>query len=270
VNRDHLSLIYQYALLLAAEEDWNQRELGKIHLLKYAYLADLAYAKYHGGETYTGVEWVFHHFGPWANRANDLIEAAAAGIGAEKITRPSDFEDEYVRFVIQGEPEAIRRQEEAVRHKLPLELRGVLRKAVHDYKADTKKLLHAVYATMPMLLAAPGDSLDFQSVIREAGAVYTVAAAPVPEISPSKKQQARLKARMAELRKQCGQNFARHQAEQARSGTEEHPAELVEVTAWLDQLAGGDFPSEDTTVHFAEEVWKSENRRGGTYDELPG
>jgi hypothetical protein len=44
-----------YALAVAAQaDDWRHRELGPIHLLKYLYLADVAHAKRHGGESFTG------------------------------------------------------------------------------------------------------------------------------------------------------------------------------------------------------------------------
>ncbi len=270
MNKDHLTLIYQYALLLAAEEEWDQRELGPIHLLKFAYLADLTYAEHNKGSTFTGVDWKFHNFGPWSNPAHDLIEPAALGIGADKITRPSDYEGDYIRFVVKEDPEDLKRQVDAIRQKLPMELRGVLQRVVHEYKSDTKKLLHAVYATMPMLLAAPGEPLDFHSVVREPTAIYAPAEAAEPEIILSKKKQARLKSRMAELRKKCSQNYAKARAQQSKVVTQENPEELAEVTAWLDQLAGPEFPAGGATVHFTDEVWKSESRRGGTYDELSG
>ena len=42
-NHPRIDLLFQYALARAARaDDFRWRELGPIHLLKYAYLADLA------------------------------------------------------------------------------------------------------------------------------------------------------------------------------------------------------------------------------------
>ncbi len=64
---DKVDKLIQYALLVAGEEDSVfEQQLGPIHLIKYVFLADLAFAARRGGETYTGIEWVFHNFGPWS------------------------------------------------------------------------------------------------------------------------------------------------------------------------------------------------------------
>ena len=52
--------IIQYALAVAANEDFCNRDLGPIHLVKYVYLADLAYAERNKGETFTGI--IFGNF----------------------------------------------------------------------------------------------------------------------------------------------------------------------------------------------------------------
>lgn len=271
MNQEHLILIYQYALLLAAEENWDQRELGPIHLLKFACLADLAHAKYNGGETYTGIEWKFHTFGPWSNPAHALIQTAADELGAETKTIPSAYDEgDFIRYVVRGDQDELKRQEKDLRQKLPLDIRGAIQSAVHEYKADTKKLLHAVYATVPMLMAAPGDILDFHAVVREPVAAYAVEERAPAQVALSKKKTSMLKSRMAELRKQCSQNFTRAKAERTPPSEPDSTGELAEVTAWLDQLAGPAFPEEGAHVTFAKEVWKSEARRGGTYDAISG
>lgn len=268
MNTPNLSLIYQYALLLAAEEDWDRRELGPIHLLKFAYLADLEYAKHNQGSTFTEVDWTFHNFGPWSNEAHAEIEPAVLSIGAEKITRPSDYEDDFIRYLIKEHPEDLQRKEKALREKLPMEIRGTLQKAVHSFASDTKKLLHAVYATAPMLMAAPGEHLDFHTVVKEPQALYAPVEAAPPSVPLSRKKQSQLKSRMAELRKNCKQNF--ESARTTQTLQTEDLEEVVEVSDWLEQLAGPDFPKEGALVEFMDDIWKSESRRGGNYDDLPG
>ena len=76
-DSSHADLIIQYALLLAGEEDERfDRQLGPIHLVKYVFLADLAHAKRHGGESFTGATWLFHNFGPWDVAVYERIDPA--------------------------------------------------------------------------------------------------------------------------------------------------------------------------------------------------
>jgi hypothetical protein len=49
INKVDLSL--KYILAAAEQEDYGNREVGPIHLIKYIYLADLAFAEKHTGET---------------------------------------------------------------------------------------------------------------------------------------------------------------------------------------------------------------------------
>lgn len=55
MKSNKIDLLIQYAILIAGQEDeYPDRQLGPIHLIKYVYLADLAYAERNGGETFTG------------------------------------------------------------------------------------------------------------------------------------------------------------------------------------------------------------------------
>lgn len=94
-------------------------------------------------------------------------------------------------------------------------------------------------------------------------------AAPL-SVPLSKKKQSQLKSRMAELRKNCKQNFESARATQSQTLQTENFEEVVEVSGWLEQLAGPDFPKEGAMVEFTDDIWKSESRRGGNYDDLPG
>lgn len=84
----------QYALSVAAGEDFCNRELGPIHLIKYVYLADLAHAERNKGQTFTGTPWRFHHFGPWDMEVYKRIEPACSVIGAEKNRSPQNIKRE--------------------------------------------------------------------------------------------------------------------------------------------------------------------------------
>jgi len=144
-----LDLLLQYALAAAGQEDPGQRELGPIHLIKYAYLADLAHAERHGAETFTGVPWRFFHFGPWALEVNDRIEQAAAAVSAERRTFTSArHKGEFVRYLVQDEALYGR-----LARQLPGEIASAVKRAVHEHGNDTYGLLNHVYLTRPMLCA---------------------------------------------------------------------------------------------------------------------
>ena len=94
IDLQKVDLLIQYALLVAGEaDDYQDRSLGPIHLLKYVYLSDLAYAKREQGQTYTGTPWKFHKFGPWSAEVHGRIEPALRLINADKLSFESDYEE---------------------------------------------------------------------------------------------------------------------------------------------------------------------------------
>jgi hypothetical protein len=48
-----VDLVLKYILAAAGQEHYGDREIGPIPLVKYVYLADLAFAEHHIGETFT-------------------------------------------------------------------------------------------------------------------------------------------------------------------------------------------------------------------------
>jgi hypothetical protein len=83
VNQARCDQPIQFALIEAGRQDeYTDRDLGPIHLLKYVYLADLAHADRQGGKTFTGARWTFYHYGPWAHGVYARIDPALAAIHA--------------------------------------------------------------------------------------------------------------------------------------------------------------------------------------------
>ena len=157
-NNDRIDQLLQFALLSAGQEDeYIDRWLGPIHLVKYVYLADLAFARTNDGQTYTGLPWIFHHYGPWEYSCFKRIEPALAAINADKQVRSSThFENDYDRWCIRDP-----RLHDELQQKLPVGIAGAITKHVHQFGIDTNGLLHYVYKTLPMISAAPGETLDF-------------------------------------------------------------------------------------------------------------
>jgi hypothetical protein len=255
-----LDLVLQFTLAAAAQEDapW-QRELGPIHLIKYAYLADLGHAARHGGETYTGVPWRFYHFGPWALEVNDRIPRAAESAGAERLTfKSAKYDGERTRYRLQDDA--------AIDHLarvLPGEVASAVRHAVHEFTNDTYALLNHVYLTKPMLRAAPGEYLVFEGeepAIEEVGK----ASAEPEGAKLSWKQRKAKEAKLAALRKQVRERLAERvsNAPAPVSPQPRYDEVFFEGLRWLDELAGSSIEPTEAEAVFSDDIWKSGTRGG--------
>lgn len=247
--------IIQFALARAAHEDeWQLKELGPIHLIKYVYLADLAYARSHNGETFTAIRWVFFHFGPWSSEVFERIDQAAAAVAANVRTFESATGDrDGKRFSVSaGEAEALERKLDRM---LPLEVTGAVKRAVHTFANDTNGLLHYVYKTPPMLRAEPKDTLDFTLVIRRP----VVPVAPVPEIS--RRQEKKLEAAIVATRVAFAERLAKVKARTAsppKSPAPRYDEVFASGVKGLD--ADAEVESLSGDVVFPQDIWKSDWR----------
>ena len=256
LDRDKTERILRFALLSAGEEDTPfERRLGPIHLLKYVYLADLAYANRNQGDTYTRAEWRFHKFGPWCNDVHLAIDPALRSMGAERRDFRSDFgSDDWVRYSMRN-PQMLNDE----RRRLPPAITVALKRDVHRFGGDTASLLDHVYKTAPMLNAAPSETLDFSTAIQQ------------PTVSPGDAQETRF-SKLSTKRKNALAKRLSGLRERVRAHRSE-PIELIdpapnaryddtfeEGVAWLDGL-GGPMPAEgDSVAEFSPNVWHSPAR----------
>jgi hypothetical protein len=250
--------LFQYSLAVAAlSEDYRQRELGPIHLIKYAYLADVAYAQRHEGATFTGTDWRFYHFGPWSASAFDRIEPALEGVGAERKSFSSRYADDHVRYALnRDDAEHLARRLE---DELPWEMTGTITSAIQQHGTDTADLLRHVYLTPPMLNARPNELLDFRSAVRR----HEERDALSPE-SPRLGVKARK--RRAELIEQARAEIRRRLSVTSSKRVPPTPAPryddvFFKGTAWLEAIAGEPISALRGEVEFDESVWLSSQRR---------
>jgi hypothetical protein len=255
-----VDLLLQYAVLVAGEEDeYIDRQLGPIHLIKYVYLGDLAYARRNEGKTFTGIDWQFYKFGPWSQAVNERIEPALLAIGADKKTFPSNYEDkdDWIRWSLRDE-----RLLQEKEWKLPTDITMYLKRYVHRFGKDTPNLLDHVYSTKPMLSAAPNEHLDFSLAVEGASSAESEPR-QLRMDNLSEKKKKKLKERMHALRE-------KHKSRKPKELKLVHPAKnprydevYEEGIAWLDDLAGQQLTPGEKVVEFSDEVWKSSTRRGG-------
>lgn len=234
MNTKNTDLLIECALLCAGEEDdWSSRELGQIHILKYVYLGDLAYAKQNEGRTFSEAGWRFFHFGPWCAEVQNRIRPAVQHAEAIVKTYSSAQEKDIERYVLRNRPLL-----QDIERQLPLMVFLAIKRAVHRFSNDTPRLLHYVYQTPPMLNAAPREALNFRYAVPEDTASEEMSAPPEEKISV--KEQKRRHAKLEDKRVRF--------ADRVRQIREREPASpkrlpryddtFFEGIEWLDSLAG--------------------------------
>ena len=132
-------------------------KLARTPLTKFVYLLDLYAAEERGGKTFSGAEWRFWHFGPYADALDAKLDELAAQ-GAIQSEAREKTDKEYTLFYL-GEwstaqtPQAL---------GLPADVGARLADAMKRFNFDLPGLLNHVYfETAPMQGARPGDALDF-------------------------------------------------------------------------------------------------------------
>jgi hypothetical protein len=247
-----VDLVLEYALLAAGRaDDYFDRFLGPIHLIKYVYLADLACAEKHGGQTYTGVPWRFHNFGPWSPEVFTRIEPATKRLSASERAFPSQYADDRVMWSITDEDAF-----EAVDRKLPLDVALRVKRYVHKFGHDTSALLHFVYNTPPMARAAPGETLDFGTVMQIADPNESP---PYARAELTDKQKKRRAERIKQAREVL---LTKLRAPPRPRAAPPVPAPrydevFEECVAWLDSLAGDSLQPSTREMLVDSSVWKS-------------
>ncbi|TRZ53424.1 DUF4065 domain-containing protein [bacterium] len=256
-----IDLILKYILAAAGQEDPGNQEVGPIHLVKYVYLADLAFAEIHGGATFTGVEWQFYHYGPWAPAVYTRIEAVVDDVNATERTITSyKYESDFVRWKLQDDElfESLQRQ-------LPFEVRRAIKEAVHKFGDDTTGLLHHVYTTWPMLQAAPRETLTFVRMKeRKVNDSENEKVIDMPQPTTlSKKELKQKKEKLAALKDRIQSRLA--DKEQQQKMVMPAPAPRYDGifacgVAWLDEMAGTLVEPSTGEIVFSDEIWKSRAR----------
>ncbi len=242
-------LLFQYALASAAQEDdFRNRELGPIHLLKYAYLGDLAYASRNEGTSFSGTRWIFHHFGPWSVEAWKEAPNAVLALGAKERHFSSRYQEDNIRWAL----ETAKAPDDIVKG-VPLSAAFAIKRAVHEFGTDTSALLHFVYKTKPMLSAAPGEVLDFRTTVTPEDEIGTEDLPALAHLSKTK---------IKKLRELVKERIATKKNK--RFVAADPPPRYDHVFAqgqdWLDSLEGDPVGPLEGILEVGDLVWKSKAR----------
>ena len=253
MDLEKVDKVVQYAIAVAAGEEFYNRELGPIHLVKYVYLADLAYAERNRGQTFTGSQWKFHHFGPWSLDVYKRLEPACSSVGAEKKSIPSAYrEEDFIRWSLKDENLA-----ELLEAKLPLTVTSEIKWAIRKFGIDTPSLLNHVYLTRPMLKAAPGEFLDF-SLPEETG--------PVEE-KESEKLSNKDQKRRSKILREAKTKIQQRLAEKGKTAKTEFSIRVPRYDEiffagceWLYSFSAEKIEEFKGEASFSPEIWKSRTR----------
>lgn len=256
MDAERVDLLIQYALAIAAQNDWGNRELGPIHLLKYVYLGDLAHAARNNGATFTEADWRFYKFGPWSSAVHERIRPAIGRVNAAE--RRFSYEDdngedgEGIRWRLEEQPDRLIAE---IERKIPGSLATAIRRYVQEYAGNTSDLLHFVYRTEPMLHAAPDERLSFEHAVPE----------PQPQFEQPEelndRQRKKLRAAMRALKERLA---TQHRPRYVKADPAPIYDEIFEegVKA-LDRDAGDEYVISNGEVQFSDEMWKAGGRHGG-------
>ncbi len=163
--------LIQYIVLVAGQKDEAfDRELGPIHLIKYLYLSDLAYAASHEGRTYTGLPWRFHHHGPYCQEAFQRLEPALRSMLNATPGDPLDFklaktETAPVETAPATEYEPLTRRQEKKRSEQLSQLKSKLKERLSTrvqpkFKYTAPRYDEIFFQGLEQLDAAVGESID--------------------------------------------------------------------------------------------------------------
>ncbi|MDM8517832.1 hypothetical protein QUF76_16675 [Desulfobacterales bacterium HSG16] len=218
----------------------------------------MEYAKQNDGETYTGIPWKFHNFGPWSNIGFLRINPALQAIGARQINIPSKHENDIVRWSIQND-----RLFNKLSDKLPLTIVHSLQRNVHRFTGITEDLLHFVYNTRPILQARPGDLLDFSAEARLQAEYDTDKEKNGAD--KGKKITVRQKKKKRQALEQFRQEFRKRLKEKKkkrkiRPRPPRYDAVFYEGLKTINALAGREIPLTEGIVQFSDDIWKSKAR----------
>lgn len=144
------------ALLNFAQEQ-GSRGLTITTLTKLVYLADVYYARKNEGQTYTGIQWKFQHFGPYSYQLSEAIQKRMQNVEVETgETRDEGHAFTLIKLSDYGKKSSMQDT------GLGIGIISPLQSNLKNFNGNLNGLLEYVYFhTEPMEGATPGDILDF-------------------------------------------------------------------------------------------------------------
>ena len=255
IDYTKIEQILKYILSVASNEDGFDRELNPIHLIKYVYLVDLDYAFYNKGETYTGINWQFYHYGPWNTELYRKIDPVLVSAGAKKKIFPTKYEKDSIRYFFERELSY-----DKLGFKMDLGVQGSIQQYVRRFGNDTSKLLSFVYNTKPMVNATPNQVLDFKVCMK--GEAFAKTKVSAKELTV--RQQKKMKQKVQDLRQKMKKKIEGKKKRKALLKPPEPRYDKVYfngIDLIEEEVESPEFKELKGKAKINSNVWKSEMRR---------
>lgn len=250
-----VTTLIQFILAEASKNEWPDCELGDIHIIKYLYLADLSHAYRSNGETLTGIQWKFYHFGPYSTEAYMSIEPALLAIGANKKKITTEYSEDFHRWSVKNCFQKMQ-QHDCIDEISLIEIQGLVKK----FGADTASLLHYTYTTEPMLSASPNDILHFPKEKRKHIA-HTRSAEVKKTTKQIKKEKEKVTAIKAVFKEKLRKKIDElNKKKSACFKIPRYDEVFFAGVDALEELAGDKIDKCDLVCEFSESFWKSKAR----------
>ena len=257
MNKARVQELIKFILAEAwQDEDYKNRALGPIHLLKYIYLADLYYAAKNEGHCFTGIDWQFYKLGPWNLELQHELPSAAKAIGANLQTFESRYTDEGKNWSLPDDHPDYKSASKPIPTSILFRLRADIRK----YGAATNDLLHYVYLTPPMTNAAPWQLLDFNYAY-SAEQCNSIQSPTIPRTSLTAREKKKKKDRFEEIKAKMATMREEKQKRRVKPAPPRYDEVFYNGVADLDALAGEEMPNSGGTLSISEKIWKSNWRK---------
>ncbi len=127
-----------------------EAEISTIRLVKLLYLIDLEYFTHHG-VTLTGIDWVYHHYGPYFFELDNILRSASIDLDATEVSTRSGRGFTYKSL----EEQSISKDVDFATEQ---QINRILKKWALE---DTQTILQFVYKTLPIEYGNQGQLLDF-------------------------------------------------------------------------------------------------------------
>lgn len=192
INQNHSTENALLAILSSAKEA-GVNSLSRTELIKYLYLLDVYVAEDTSGTKWTDVSWKFFHYGPYSTDVMHSIDYLVSKSWVKEESKQIDNKDFFLyELESRGDLNI---------SKIPNAAMSRLIQAIKTFRSNLSKLLNFVYfKTEPMMLAIPGDTLDFSSCRKfELGSVKPI---PMKPLNQSKVNELREKRQQKLSKKQ--------------------------------------------------------------------
>ncbi len=143
-------LVRKLLLYIADQFQDMEAEISTIRLVKMLYLIHLEYFNHHG-ETLTGIDWYYYHYGPYFFDVGNILRSASIDLDAKEVLTKSGRGFTFRSL-----------EEQDISKDVDFATEQQINRALKKWALeDTQIILNFVYSTFPIKYGKRGEPLDF-------------------------------------------------------------------------------------------------------------